>query len=148
MKTLIAKFFSRSRKREKLAASIFVEVQDLAKGLEQQVDRQLNTVNEDYLIGFVDELANRLLAQEEKKGVKLDRIDKDSIVFLVIEHCFGKGILDHQHWINLRKKHPTFNLDFICGYKDAEMFLNRVGTPGIRKGLHSAYMTPRKTRAQ
>jgi DNA-dependent RNA polymerase auxiliary subunit epsilon len=70
MKTLIAKFFSRSRKREKLAASIFVEVQDLAKGLEQQVDRQLNTVNEDYLIGFVDELANRLLAQEENKGSK------------------------------------------------------------------------------
>jgi hypothetical protein len=56
-------------------------------------------------------------------------------VFLVIEHCFGKGTIDHQRWINLRKKHPTFNIDFVGGYKDAEMLLNRVGTPGIRKKL-------------
>jgi hypothetical protein len=126
MKNLIAKFFSRSRKREKLAASIFVEVQDLAKRLEQQVDRQLNTVNEDYLVGFVDELADHLLAKAEQKGVKLDQVDKDAIVFLVIEQCFGKGTIDHQRWINLRDEKPTFNIHFICGYKDAGIFLNQV----------------------
>jgi hypothetical protein len=51
--------------------------------------------------------------------VKLDQVDKETILFLVIEQIYGKGAIDQRRLNNLRNEKPERNLEVIVAYKDA-----------------------------
>jgi uncharacterized protein YggL (DUF469 family) len=68
-------FFSRSRKWKKIADAILVEVQHLICRLELQINKKINVVSDDdYLLGFIDELCDLLINRAEQEGVKLDQV--------------------------------------------------------------------------
>ena len=126
-------FFSRSRKWKKVADAILVEVQHLISRLEPQINKTINVVSDDdYLLGFIDELCDLLINRAEQEGVKLDQVDKETILFLVIEQIYGKGAIDQRRLNNLRNEKPERNLKFIVGYKDAIQFFGDSYLPHLK----------------
>jgi hypothetical protein len=102
-------FFSRSRKWKKIADAILVEVQHLISRLELQINKTINVSDDDYLLGFIDELCDLPINRAEQEGVKLDQVDKETILFLVIEQIYGKGAIDQvrRHYIGRHRACPS-----------------------------------------
>jgi hypothetical protein len=114
-------FFSRSRKWKKVGDAVLANVHPLVLLMERQTGRKISVLRDDnYFLGFVLGMTGLCMQRAQHElGVTLDQEDKGTIIFLVIDQIYGKGIVEQKRQGDLMLGIPKKDPVFVRGYENA-----------------------------
>ena len=110
-------FFSKARKWKKVGDAVLAEVQPLVTLTERQTGKRIGVLSgDDYILGFITGLS---AITAKRVGANLSEEDSGTILFLVLDQIYGKGVIDRKRLGDLLNGIPQPNPEFTRGFECA-----------------------------
>jgi hypothetical protein len=110
-------FFSKARKWKRVGDAVLAEVYPLISDAERHTGKKISVLSSDnYILGFITGMC---AITARRVGENLSQLDSGTILFLVMNQIYGKGVIDEKRLGDLLNKIPQPDLEFINGFECA-----------------------------